>query len=157
METAGDRSLEMKAVVMDQHGGEIKSDSSYLNGLYLLLKLPLRDKQIYPRSYRSHETLHHQVARGKPAESGQGILRRRYRLSTAATLFNGKRILDFGCGNGVQTALFADQDCDIYAVDIHQSALDIFSEYLSSHDINNIHPDITLVGTCPLRTGTLTW
>lgn len=140
METAGDRSLEMKAVVMDQHGGEIKPDSSYLNGLYLLLKLPLRDKQIYLRSYRSHEKLHHQVARGKPAESGQGILRRRYRLSTAATRFNGKRILDFGCGNGAQTVLFADQDCDIYAVDIHRSDLDIFSEYLSSHDIHNIHP-----------------
>ena len=140
METAGDRSLEMKAVVMDQHGGEIKPDSSDLIGLYLLFKFPLWDGQIYLRSDSSHEILHNHIARGKPAESGQEILRRRYRLSTAATPFNGKRILDFGCGNGAQTAFFADQNCDIYAVDIHQSDLDIFSEYLSSHDINNIHP-----------------
>lgn len=80
------------------------------------------------------------VASGDPAAFGDRILRRRYRLTNSLVTFTEKRVLDFGCGNGAQTVLFADRDCEIVAVDIHQSGLDRLSEYNAENGIRNILP-----------------
>src|SRR5258707_13008782 len=46
------------------------------------------------------------IARGKPADYGQEIVKRRFRLTVAWLDFAGKRVLDFGCGNRAQTSEF---------------------------------------------------
>ncbi len=85
-------------------------------------------------------TTSQKVASGEPAAFGDMILRRRYRLTNSLVTFTDKRVLDFGCGNGAQTVLFADQDCDIVAVDIRQPGLDSLSEYNAQNGIRNIRP-----------------
>ena len=42
------------------------------------------------------------VAPGEPAEFGQEIIQRRYRLATALTDFSGRNILEFGCGSSAE-------------------------------------------------------
>ncbi len=56
---------------------------------------------------------------GKPAESGQFILARRHRLiSQDVPLGPDQVLLDFGCGNGAQTLLFADQVGRLIGADV---------------------------------------
>lgn len=78
------------------------------------------------------------VARGKPADYGQFILKRRSRLTQNCVSLEGKTILDFGCGNGAQTIEFANLNAQIIALDIDEVDLNHLSEYLRDSDIENI-------------------
>ena len=80
------------------------------------------------------------VDRGKPADYGQEIVKRRRRLTTARVELKGKTVLDFGSGNGAQTVEFVDTDCRIVAVDIDRQDLEELSSYLKSHNVNTILP-----------------
>ena len=63
------------------------------------------------------------VARGKPAGFGQEILARRRRLTASLIQFEGRTILDFGCGNGAQTMALAGTQRRLVAVDIDMADL----------------------------------
>jgi SAM-dependent methyltransferase len=58
------------------------------------------------------------VARGRPAGYGQEILARRRRLTASLIPFEGRTVLDFGCGNGAQTVELAGAQRRLIAVDI---------------------------------------
>ncbi len=60
------------------------------------------------------------VALGKPAETGEKILSRRYTLAgrLSRILKRGGRLLDAGCGNGAQTALFVQDFKQVIGVDV---------------------------------------
>jgi SAM-dependent methyltransferase len=65
------------------------------------------------------------VARGKPAGYGQEILARRRRLTASLIPFEGRTLLDFGCGNGAQTVALAGAQRRFIAVDIDLADLTI--------------------------------
>ena len=65
------------------------------------------------------------MSRGKPAGYGQEILRRRRRLTVSLIPFEGRIVLDFGCGNGAQTVELAGAQRRIVAVDIDLADLSI--------------------------------
>lgn len=69
-------------------------------------------------------------ALGKPAEYGQEILKRRYRLTTSRLKLKDALVVDFGCGNGAQTAEFLHSGCKIIAVDVNHQQQELFVEYL---------------------------
>lgn len=72
------------------------------------------------------------VVRGKPAEYGQEIVKRRFRITKQCLSLKDKVLLDFGCGNGAQTIEFLSTGCKIIAVDIDYNDLCIFKENLKS-------------------------
>ncbi|KAA3619536.1 MAG: class I SAM-dependent methyltransferase [Calditrichaeota bacterium] len=78
------------------------------------------------------------IARGKPADYGQLIVKRRFELTANLVDLSGKNILDFGCGNGAQTVEFAGSGCQISALDIDAGDLEIFNRYLTEHNISTI-------------------
>lgn len=80
------------------------------------------------------------IARGKPAEYGQEIVRRRCRLTRARVPLAGKTILDFGCGNGAQTVELLTAGCSIVAVDIDRGDLERLSLFIKEREIENILP-----------------
>ncbi len=78
------------------------------------------------------------IARGKPAEYGQLIVKRRFRLTQLQTDLHNKNILDFGCGNGAQTIEFAGVNSTITAIDIDETDLQSFKKVLSDESIASI-------------------
>jgi ubiquinone/menaquinone biosynthesis C-methylase UbiE len=81
-----------------------------------------------------------QVARGKPADYGQEILRRRARITAATIPLSGRLVLDFGAGNGAQTLELVKLGCRVVACDIDQADLDILSRYLQDSKIEAVTP-----------------
>jgi ubiquinone/menaquinone biosynthesis C-methylase UbiE len=81
-----------------------------------------------------------QVARGKPADYGQEILRRRARITAATIPLSGRLVLDFGAGNGAQTLELVKLGCRVVACDIDQNDLDILSRYLQDNKIEGVTP-----------------
>lgn len=79
-----------------------------------------------------------EMARGKPAEYDHEIVKRRFRLTVERVSLDKKKILDFGCGNGAQTVLFANLNCNIDALDIDSHELAVFDEYIRNNQITNI-------------------
>ncbi len=66
---------------------------------------------------------------GKPAEYGQFILKRRYKLAKAyarGAFARGGFYLDVGCGNGAQTVLFAQHFGRWMAIDVEEKRLEEF-------------------------------
>ncbi|MBN2071204.1 MAG: methyltransferase domain-containing protein [Candidatus Krumholzibacteriota bacterium] len=63
------------------------------------------------------------LAPGKPADEGDLIISRRYRLVSSLSPSRGGLFLDFGCGNGAQTFLFAEDFPLLAGVDIGISHL----------------------------------
>src|SRR5512140_3521467 len=83
---------------------------------------------------------HQQVARGKPAEYGQEILRRRARITAATVPLSGRLILDFGAGNGAQTLELVKLGGRVVACDIDQADLDVLSQHLRDNKIEAVTP-----------------
>jgi len=70
------------------------------------------------------------VERGKPAEYGQEITRRRARLTRSRIPLKGMTILDFGCGNGAQACEFEQDGCRVIGVDIDRDDLATFADQI---------------------------
>ena len=68
--------------------------------------------------------------RGVPAQYGQEIVKRRFRLTHQRVSLERKIILDCGCGNGAQTYEFLKSGGSIFAADIEFSNLKNFSDVL---------------------------
>ena len=66
------------------------------------------------------------LAGGKPADAGDFILERRYRLVKQRAGLSGENLLDFGCGNGEQTLFFAADFPFVTGIDVTRSSLDAF-------------------------------
>lgn len=67
------------------------------------------------------------LSRGKPAHESDFILQRRRRLALGHAPRTGGRLLDFGCGDGAQTLLFADRFDRIVGVDVDRAHLAAFA------------------------------
>jgi 2-polyprenyl-3-methyl-5-hydroxy-6-metoxy-1,4-benzoquinol methylase len=80
------------------------------------------------------------ITRGKPAAYGQEIVLRRFRLAQKLSSFENKTVLDFGCGNGAQTAQFAQAGCKILAVDIDDEDLKALRRFLDKEKVRTIQP-----------------
>jgi SAM-dependent methyltransferase len=65
-------------------------------------------------------------APGKPADAGDFLLQRRYRLVVPWIPETVRTMLDFGCGNGAQTLMFTPHLDKVYGLDISESFLDDF-------------------------------
>jgi 2-polyprenyl-3-methyl-5-hydroxy-6-metoxy-1,4-benzoquinol methylase len=79
-------------------------------------------------------------ARGKPADYGQEIVARRRRRTLEKCRLAGKKVLDFGCGNGAQTVEFIRDGCRIVALDVDEGELKLLSDYLRSRNERSILP-----------------
>jgi 2-polyprenyl-3-methyl-5-hydroxy-6-metoxy-1,4-benzoquinol methylase len=79
-------------------------------------------------------------ARGKPADYGQEIVKRRRRLTLAKCPLEGKIVLDFGCGNGAQTAEFMQDECKIVALDVDEGDLRELSRHFRSQKGSSVLP-----------------
>jgi len=64
------------------------------------------------------------LAGGMPAGSGQAVLARRSRLVEPLLPWPRTHLLDYGCGNGAQTMLFAQVFDQITGVDVNDGFLD---------------------------------
>lgn len=64
------------------------------------------------------------IALGKSAESTDLIIERRHRIVTELAQPAGGVLLDFGCGNGAQTLLFAPQFDRVIAVDVDRASVE---------------------------------
>ena len=80
------------------------------------------------------------IERGKPAEYGQEIIRRRLRLTRERVALAGRQILDFGCGNGAQTIELVSPDSLIVAVDIDANDLGVLADQLRTRKIGSVLP-----------------
>jgi len=78
------------------------------------------------------------ISRGKPAEYGQEIVKRRFRLASDRVDLKGKKILDFGCGNGAQSIEFIKTNTTIIAVDIDDTSINTLKEYISINNVDKI-------------------
>lgn len=66
------------------------------------------------------------LATGVPADAGQYILGRRFRLAAPFLPWPRGHLVDVGCGNGAQTLLFAGHFDRVTGVDIHRGFVDAF-------------------------------
>jgi ubiquinone/menaquinone biosynthesis C-methylase UbiE len=95
------------------------------------------------------------MARGKPAEYGQEIVKRRFRLTTARVSLKNKIVLDFGCGNGAQTCEFLASGGKIIAVDVAFGDLRAFANYLRRQKSDRIMPVQYDGSSLPVATGAI--
>lgn len=65
-------------------------------------------------------------ARGKPADAGDFLLQRRYRLVEPWLPGTIPTLLDFGCGNGAQILMFASHAQAIHGLDVSREFLEDF-------------------------------
>lgn len=80
------------------------------------------------------------VERGKPAEYGQEIVKRRARITSSYVPLAGKSVLDFGSGNGAQTIELAKEECRIVACDIDAADIEVLREYIRGRNIRSVYP-----------------
>lgn len=95
------------------------------------------------------------ILRGKPADYGQEIVKRRYRLTRQRLDLQNKLLLDFGCGNGAQTVEFANDNCRIVALDIDPQDLAVLNDHLSAYKLAGISPVQYDGNSLPLRSGSV--
>lgn len=78
------------------------------------------------------------VERGKPADFGQEILKRRARITASVVTLKDKYILDFGCGNGAQTLELARHGCRIVACDIDATDLGVLLNFAAANNLDSV-------------------
>lgn len=78
------------------------------------------------------------VERGKPAEYGQEIVRRRSRITSSCVPLSGRLVLDFGSGNGAQTVELLQWGCRVIACDIDPADVRILAEYAGKNKLESI-------------------
>jgi ubiquinone/menaquinone biosynthesis C-methylase UbiE len=93
------------------------------------------------------------VDRGKPADYGQEIVKRRSRITSSYISLSGRTVLDFGAGNGAQTLELVRFGCKIVACDIDPADLSILQEYISSNGIAGVTPVLYDGKVLPARDG----
>lgn len=94
------------------------------------------------------------LATGVPARPGQFLLERRRRLVTSLLPDPCELLLDFGCGNGAQTLLFADRCHRLVGVDISEDFLAEFRESAAVAGLaGRVESLVTGGGPIPLRSG----
>jgi ubiquinone/menaquinone biosynthesis C-methylase UbiE len=71
------------------------------------------------------------IARGKSAESTDLLIQRRYRMVRGYRGESRGTLLDFGCGNGAQTLLFASDFDHIRGVDVDESPIEEFRDEIA--------------------------
>lgn len=90
------------------------------------------------------------VERGKPADYGQEIVKRRARITESFVALRDKLVLDFGCGNGAQTIELSNLHCRIVACDIDPGDFAILSQFVSVNKIDSVKPVLYDGTTLPL-------
>jgi len=95
------------------------------------------------------------VALGKPADYGQELVKRRFRMTSALVSLQGKTVLDFGCGNGAQTIEFCRSGGDIIAVDLFDSSLKVFASHLAERGVSSTLPVQYDGGALPVGSGSM--
>ncbi len=78
------------------------------------------------------------VERGKPAEYGQELVKRRARITAALVSLRNRLVLDFGCGNGAQTIELAKHGCQIVACDIDPADLEVLAGYAAVNKVASV-------------------
>ncbi len=94
-------------------------------------------------------------ARGKPADYGQEIVKRRARLALGIASFEKKIVLDFGCGNGAQTVQFHRSGAKIVAIDIDFGDLQILRNFVRAQNHGEILPVQYDGKNLPVASGTV--
>lgn len=82
----------------------------------------------------------HVVERGKPAEHGQELLKRRSRITASLVRLAGRRVLDFGAGNGAQTVSLLEHGCSVVACDIAPDGLSDLARYARDNSLDSVSP-----------------
>ncbi|MGD8413094.1 MAG: hypothetical protein PVF33_02610 [Candidatus Latescibacterota bacterium] len=77
------------------------------------------------------------LAAGKSASTADLIIQRRHRLASQIAPFPGGVLLDFGCGNGAQSLLFASDFDYLLGVDIGEPPLRLFCEEADRQGLRN--------------------
>ncbi len=96
-------------------------------------------------------TLDH-LAGGKPADSGQFLLERRLRLARGLLPAPGGHLVDFGCGNGAQTALLVPLFERVTGVDVDPAFLGVFRRRIAREGWGDRVSAVELVdGRIPLE------
>jgi SAM-dependent methyltransferase len=94
------------------------------------------------------------LAEGKPADAGDFILERRHRLVRSLLPNAGGNLLDFGCGNGAQTAFFANQFDSVTGLDVNARSISEFTARFL--DLGSSARGLTYDGRdIPLETATI--
>jgi SAM-dependent methyltransferase len=75
------------------------------------------------------------IARGKSAESSDLIIERRHRMVLPFIGARTGTLLDFGCGTGAQTLLFADEFDRIVGVDVDEPSIKKFRDTLTQRGL----------------------
>jgi len=98
-------------------------------------------------------TLDH-LAGGKPADSGQFLLGRRLRLVRGLLPVQGGHLVDFGCGNGAQTALLVPLFERVTGVDVDPEFLEAFRRRITAEGWGDRVTAVELLdGRIPLEDG----
>lgn len=78
------------------------------------------------------------IERGRPADYGQEITRRRTRVSASWIPLAGRVVLDFGAGNGAQTVELVKHGCRMVACDIDAADLGVLADYVRENSIQGV-------------------
>ena len=94
------------------------------------------------------------LAGGAPASGGQFILQRRARLVRSLLSGDGGHLVDFGCGNGAQTLLFAGDFDRVTGVDVSETYLEDFRREIVTRQLGGqVAAVATEGGPIPLPDG----
>jgi ubiquinone/menaquinone biosynthesis C-methylase UbiE len=109
---------------------------------------------VNPQSTNSAPDIPGHPAGGVPATGGQFILERRARLIRPLFPHAGGHLVDFGCGNGAQTLLFAEDFDRVTGVDVSEEFLGDFRREIVIRGLEDrIEAVATDGGSIPLPDG----
>jgi ubiquinone/menaquinone biosynthesis C-methylase UbiE len=80
---------------------------------------------------------------GVPTEYGFALTRQRFELTMPHIRPDAQSLLDVGCGNGANTALFAQSLARVAGVDVEPERLQAARDYAREHGLDNVEYAIT--------------